>query len=141
MHPYLQKKQNRLRIPVSVEVQVASFLSCISVEGRHRKTTNAFGISRASVLAIIRKVSYIITTFLGQELIKLPTTKELLKKLTNKLLGTQEFPQCIGTTDDTYIEIAELHEHYSDYINRKGYYSLNVRALCDYKYCFQNVVI
>ena len=60
----------------------------------HRKTTNAFSISRASVSPIIKKVSYAITTFSGPKLIKVPTTKNKVKELTNKLLGTHELPQC-----------------------------------------------
>ena len=47
---------------------------------------NAFGISRASVLAVIKGVSYAITTFSGLEPIKLPTTENKMKELTNKLL-------------------------------------------------------
>ena len=124
---------------MSVEVQVASFLYFIGLEGRHRKTTNAFGISRASALVIIKIVFYAIADFLGPELIKLPTTENNVRELTN--LETREFSQCIGTIDDTHIEITELNEHYSDYINRKGYFSLNIRVVCGYKYCFHNVVI
>ena len=60
----------------------------------HRKTTNAFSISRASVSPVIKKVSYAITTFSGPKPIKLPATKNKVKELTNKLLGTHEFPQC-----------------------------------------------
>ena len=56
---------------------------------RRRKTVNVFGISRASVSAIIKRVSYAITTFLGPEPIKLPTTENKLKELTNKLLETR----------------------------------------------------
>ena len=96
----------------------------------HRKTANAFGISRASVSAIIKRVSYAITTFSGREPIKLPMTVNKVKELTNKFLGTHEFPHCIGTKDDTHIEAAELNEHYSNYINRKGYFSLNVQTAC-----------
>ena len=51
------------------------------------------------------------------------------------------FPQCIGVIDVTYVEIAEPSEHYSEFINKKGYFSLNVQVVCDYKYCFQDVVV
>ena len=47
------------------------------------------------------------------------TTKNKVKKLTNKLLETREFPQCLGTIDDTRTESAELNEHCLDHINKK----------------------
>ena len=58
----------------------------------------------------------IITTFLGPEPIKLPTNENKVQELTNKLLGTHRFPQCIETIDNTHIEIVELNEHYSDFL-------------------------
>ena len=82
-------------------------------------------------MAIIKKVSYAITTFSGPEPIKLPTTENNVKELSNKLLGTHEFPQCIGTIDDTDVGIVEQNEHYADYINGTSYFSLNVQAACD----------
>ena len=53
----------------------------------------------------------------------------------------KEFSKRIGTIDDTHNKIAQLNKHYSDYINKRGYFSLNVQAVSDYKYYFQNVVI
>ena len=44
LHLYLQKKQSRLRSPMSVEVQVAYYC-----QRPRTKTTNAFSISRASL--------------------------------------------------------------------------------------------
>lgn len=82
---------------------------------------NAFGISGASDSAITTRVSYATTEIEGPELIKLSTTEINVKEITN--LGTCEFPQCAGTLDDTHIEIAEVNEHYTDYINRKGFIS------------------
>ena len=89
------------------------------------------GYSRASLSALNKRVSYAITTFSGPQPIKLLTAENKKKELTNKLLGTHEFPLYIRAIDDTYIKIAELNEHYSDYINRKGYFSLKVQAVCD----------
>ena len=82
-------------------------------------------------MAVIKRVSHTSTTFSGPEPIKLSSTENKVKELTNKLLGTHEFPQCIGTIDDAHIEIAVLNEHYPNCINRKGYFSLNVQVVCD----------
>ena len=46
---------------------------------RYRKTVNAFGISRASISGIIRSVSYIVTTFVGPKLMRLPTSTGVIK--------------------------------------------------------------
>ena len=97
-----EERENRLRSPMSVELPVA-----------YSKTVNAFGISRASASAIIKRAFNAITTLSGPEPIKLPTTENKVKELTNKLLQTHEFPQCVGTIHDTHIEIVELNEHYS----------------------------
>ena len=61
--------------------------------------------------------------------------------MTSEYLEVHGFLQCIGAIDGTHIAITEPSEHYADVINRKGYISLNAQVVCDYKYCFQNVVV
>ena len=124
LRPYLEKKRTGLRTPTSVEEQVDSFLYYINDKVRYRKTSNAFGIFRTSISRIIRRLSYAVTTFMGPKLIRLPTTEGQVQELAHG------FPQCIGVIDGTLVEIAEPSEYYSDFINRKGYFSLNVRAMC-----------
>ena len=82
-------------------------------------------------MAIIKRVSYAIATFSGPKPIKLPTPENKVKEVTNKLLGTNEFSQCVGTIDETDAGIVEQNEHCADYINGKGYFSLNVQAVCN----------
>ena len=141
IRPYLEKKGTQLRTPVSAEVQIGSFLYFVSDEGRYRKTANAFGISRASVSGVIRRESYAITKSVDPKLIRSPTSQEEFQVLTDRYLEAHGFLQCIGAIDGTHIEIAEPSEHYSDFINRKSYFSLNVKAVCDDKYCFKDVVL
>ena len=72
---------------------------------------------------------------------KLPETVAEVENLTQRFLEHHGFPQCIGAIDGTHIAIRQPNQNYADCINRKGFTSVNVRALCDYRYCFLDVVM
>ena len=72
---FIQKKPTNMRLPVDVERQVASSLYYLSDERRIRKTANSFGLSRAVISVIIRRVCTSIAIHLGPKYIKLPYTE------------------------------------------------------------------
>ncbi len=113
----------------------------LSDEGRYRKVANAFGISRASVSVIVREVYEVITRQLGPKYIKLPKTEDEVKYLSAAFKEKHTFPQCIGAIDGTHIFIKKPGHNPTDYMNRKNRFSLNVQAVCDFKYCFMDVVV
>ena len=120
------------------EAQTTSFLYYLSYEDRLRKTANAFEISNVSVSLIIRRVSCVIVQYLSPEY-KLPQSESEVKFITTKFLEVHGFAQCLGAIDATHIKIKDPRKHYTDYINPKGYISINIQVVCDYKYYFMDV--
>ena len=105
------------------------------------KTANAFDISCGSVSLIIQKVPEAIVEFLGKNYMKLPETVAEVENLTQEFLEHHGFRQCIGAINGTHIPIRQPNQNYADYVNRKGFTSINVQALSDYRYCFLDVVV
>ena len=46
-----------------------------------------------------------------------------------------------GAIAGTHIEIKVPNEDYRDCINREGYYSIKMQAVCDYRYCFLDAIV
>ena len=69
---------------------MALTLYYLSDEERLKKTANAFGLSRACVSLIIRRVTRAITVHLGPNYIKLPMTENAVKDcVTNFMRGNE----------------------------------------------------
>ncbi|XP_052223937.1 putative nuclease HARBI1 [Dreissena polymorpha] len=50
------------------------------------------------------------------------------------------FPQVVGVVDGTHIRIQAPSANEDDYVNRKGFHSLNVQMICDATFWFVDVV-
>ena len=87
LRPFIERKVTNMRPPVSVETQVASTLYYLSDEGRLRKTANDFGLSRACVSVIIRRVTSAITVHFGSKLHQTSHDRERGKRLRDQLLN------------------------------------------------------
>jgi hypothetical protein len=102
---------------------------------------NQFGVAKSTTSKVVRRVAHAISSNLADEYIKLPTSEPEVKELTTRFYQAHGFPQCIGSVDGTHVAIAKPKENATSYINKSSNYSLNIQALCDYRYCFLDVCI
>ena len=140
LRPYLTKQTTKLRKPVSVETQVAVTLYYLAGEGRMRKVPNSFGLGKATVSKVIRRVTSVISEKHGPKYIVLPKTKEEVEEHTLNFCNRYGFRQCIGAVGGTQVKIKTLVDNPTDYVNRKGKFTLNCQGTAAYNYCFIDVL-
>lgn len=78
---------------------------------------------------------------LGPEIVKLLKNVTEVETLPENFLNAHGFPQCLGEIDGTHIRIKHPGKNCTGYINRKGFPSISVQALCDYRYWFLDIAV
>ena len=138
----LQKLQTIMREPLAIDTRVAMTLYCLADEGRYQKLANSFGIGRSLVSVVLKEVMRIISAKVRSKNTRFPSINEETEQAVNNFSRKyHRFPQCLGTVDCTYINMKQPLKNYTDYICRKGQHSINAKAICDYRYRFNDVVI
>uniref|UniRef100_A0A8C1ZZD5 DDE Tnp4 domain-containing protein n=1 Tax=Cyprinus carpio TaxID=7962 RepID=A0A8C1ZZD5_CYPCA len=92
------------------------------------------GLSKASVSRVVYRVSRALSNKLPQ----FPNQMAELNKLKRGFFSIARFPNVVGAIDGTHVRIQAptAHEHF--FVNRKGYHSLNIQAVCDSDLRFLN---
>ena len=106
-----------------------------------RKVSNSFDLGKATVSQVIHRVTSAISEKLGLKNIVLPKTKEEVEEHVRNFYNRYGFLQCIGAVDGTHIKIKRPVDNQTDYVNRKGDFTLNCQETVGCNYCFIDVLI
>lgn len=82
-----------------------------------------FDVTISSINRVIRRLTYFLSN-LAPDIIKWPTNAE--KLINEEYFRTNGFPNVIGAIDGSHVKIDKPEADPDSYINRKGYYSIQV---------------
>ena len=91
------------------------------------------GLQRGRVsTALVRK---------QHEFIRWPSTAAERQEIKQGFFEKGGFPGVIGCIDGTHVRIQGPSAHESDFVNRKGFHSINVQAICDHKDKYRVLIV
>lgn len=123
-----------------MEERVAITIWKLATNVEYRTLSALFGVGRSTVGKIVLDTSHAIATHLLSQYVQIPR-EQTLKEIVEGFEACWGFPQVAGAIDGTHIPIIRPDESASDYYNRKGYYSIIMQSMVDFRGLFMDVYI
>lgn len=124
---------------VSIRKKILSSLWLLGNTESFRGVANRFGLSKATLHSVLFEVCNAIETVWGR-LIVWPTTSQQYRDLADGFRRKTGFPGVVGAIDATHIPIPGPKVNREAYINRKGFPSMQLQAVCDSDLRFLDIV-
>ena len=121
---------DRGRPPVELRKQILITLWILGNPECLRSVADRFDVCRATAYRVYRRVCKAIVRNLMDEFIKFPTglkAQAVMEAFEEK----KGFPGVLGAIDGTHIPIKAPHNNHEQYINRKGFFSVQLQVICD----------
>ena len=139
IHRDIVRQDTTMRKSIPTNRRLALTLYYLASSAEYRTIAHLFGVSDSFVCKCIKEVCQAICYRLSQ-VICFPKDDEL-----NEVIQMYEerwgFPMCAGAIDGTHIPIIAPTENHIEYVNRKGYHSILLQAVCDCHYLIRDAVI
>ncbi|CAM5146023.1 unnamed protein product [Eretmochelys imbricata] len=132
-YQYLNRKNTKMRAVLTVHKQVAIALWKLTTPASYRSVRNQFGVGKSTVGAAVMQAGNAITELLSK-VVTLGNVQVIVDGF-----AAMGFPNCGGAIDGTHIPLLGPDHQGSQYINRKGYFSMVLQALVDHKGRFTNI--
>ncbi|XP_071492455.1 uncharacterized protein [Diadema antillarum] len=129
-----------IRKPIPLEKRVAVALWRLATPCEFRTIGHLFGIGRSTACKIVHEVVAAIISGVYPNYVKWPTD-ENLRAVLRGFEVYRGMPQCAGAIDGTQIHVTPPSEFQADYLNRKGFHSINLQAVCDHRLRFTDIYV
>lgn len=129
LRPQLERRTKRSHA-LPVHTQVLAALRFFASGTFQSVLGDSVGIAQPSMSRIIEQVTNVLCDKATRE-IKMPMTAEDINNTVREFHRLGNFPRVIGAIDGTHIPIKAPTVNEGIYVNRKGFHSLNVQAVCD----------
>jgi hypothetical protein len=126
------------RPPIPTEKAMLASLWLLATPDSYRSVSTRFGLPQSTTHDYMMDVIDVIVSDLCPQYIQWPTG-ERAKTVMDGFQAMRGLEGVIGAVDGTHIPISAPHHEHADYINRKGFHSLNFQAVCDHTLCFTDV--
>ena len=93
---------------------------------------DTFGVDKSTVSRAITDVSRALAAK-QPRFIKWPLTHDECAKIKNEFYIHGGFPGVIGCVDGTHVRLQAPTQNENNYVNRKGFHSINVQAVCNHE--------
>ncbi|XP_067135134.1 putative nuclease HARBI1 [Centruroides vittatus] len=95
----------------------------------YRSVSDRFGVSKSTLFRVVQTTCTALSE-LAPQFIKWPSGEQV-QEITQSFHNKSGFPGVVGAIDGTHIEIPAPQIHAVAYVNRHGYHSIILQAVCD----------
>ncbi|KAK7092834.1 hypothetical protein V1264_008521 [Littorina saxatilis] len=118
--------------PLTPEMQLLIFIQYISNMDCMREVGMLYGIAKSTVLHVVHHISSTMTRNLTDQIIRWPSVARQ-REIVNAVQTRSGFPGVVGFLDGSHIRMASKLDRDDDYINRKGYPSVQLQLVVDHE--------
>ena len=134
--PYIQKKDTVMRQAVSPRERLSATLRYLATGNTFKDLAFSMRLGPNTLSEIVHSTCLAIIKVLEERVIKLPSTPDEWKLVSEKFYTFWQFPHCIGALDGKHIVFRPPRKQGSIYRNYKGKDSIVLMALVDAEYKF-----
>ncbi|CAL1672278.1 unnamed protein product [Lasius platythorax] len=128
------------RKPIPAQKQLLMALWMMATPDSYRSACTKFDMGKATAIRAMRRVTYALHS-LAPRFIQWPQGERATEVMA-AFKRVNAFPGVIGAIDGTHVEIrSPQDDNHQAYINRKGYPSVHVQAVCTQQLLFTSVFV